>query len=385
MQRHIGECIYIPYWDSERDAGREWASHIFQPETFGTWGGVRNVGGRQCTADGLFSSLTSPFQSSMSELGQACLERAFVEQWNFSGEAEVLALITNYAQYADTVPGRQQGMNGFRLDFEIGPHLMVHAIVGGQMDSFFSVSDPLFYLHHSNVDRLWAMWQDYWGHDELDKERYSHPWHYDGNLDEEMPFASVRQLSHDFRMQYDDGSWNYPTVRELISMDSSVMSIRYMNDRLVSMIPQYSPNPRWFEASSRADIPVRCIRNGRRELQEKDEDSGLEKVIRHDSLRGPMKHNNAESFLADNNKPATCQQINTFTLREDREEWDRLCRELPEDTPVAERFALLAEHNCERRGNPRKDQIPSKMGAMMRISNHTRPEAFECFHRPDVV
>lgn len=41
-----------------------------------------------------------------------------------------------------------------------GIHGGVHVDVGGGM-SFVSVSafDPIFWLHHSNVDRLWAMWQ----------------------------------------------------------------------------------------------------------------------------------------------------------------------------------------------------------------------------------
>jgi len=40
-----------------------------------------------------------------------------------------------------------------------GPHGNVHVDVGGWMSSIpTSAQDPIFYLHHSNVDRLWDIW-----------------------------------------------------------------------------------------------------------------------------------------------------------------------------------------------------------------------------------
>jgi tyrosinase len=36
-----------------------------------------------------------------------------------------------------------------------------HGYVGGDMDgSSASPNDPVFFLHHAQVDRLWAAWQD---------------------------------------------------------------------------------------------------------------------------------------------------------------------------------------------------------------------------------
>lgn len=41
-----------------------------------------------------------------------------------------------------------------------GPHGSVHVRTGGHMGSVaFAGYDPIFYLHHCNVDRLWARWQ----------------------------------------------------------------------------------------------------------------------------------------------------------------------------------------------------------------------------------
>ena len=38
-------------------------------------------------------------------------------------------------------------------------HNPIHAIIGGQMGASSSPNDPAFFLHHCNVDRIWALWQ----------------------------------------------------------------------------------------------------------------------------------------------------------------------------------------------------------------------------------
>jgi tyrosinase len=39
-------------------------------------------------------------------------------------------------------------------------HNTVHSWVGGIMnDIMYSPSDPIFWLHHSNIDRIWSIWQ----------------------------------------------------------------------------------------------------------------------------------------------------------------------------------------------------------------------------------
>jgi tyrosinase len=47
----------------------------------------------------------------------------------------------------------------FRAALEMGPHNMVHIWVGGNMAGAGSPNDPVFFLHHAMVDRLWAKWQ----------------------------------------------------------------------------------------------------------------------------------------------------------------------------------------------------------------------------------
>jgi len=53
--------------------------------------------------------------------------------------------------------------SGFRNACEgwkpYGMHNLVHVWVGGSMEPGTSPNDPIFFLHHCNVDRLWNLWQ----------------------------------------------------------------------------------------------------------------------------------------------------------------------------------------------------------------------------------
>jgi tyrosinase len=58
--------------------------------------------------------------------------------------------------------GRQTGFNhsvGRHGQLEQLPHDMVHVDVGGLMgDPVTAALDPIFWLHHANIDRLWEVW-----------------------------------------------------------------------------------------------------------------------------------------------------------------------------------------------------------------------------------
>jgi N-acetylneuraminic acid mutarotase len=52
-----------------------------------------------------------------------------------------------------------QGNLGFNPRMDQNPHFFTHLALGGDMAEFSTVgADPLFYLHHSNMDRLWESW-----------------------------------------------------------------------------------------------------------------------------------------------------------------------------------------------------------------------------------
>lgn len=59
---------------------------------------------------------------------------------------------------ATTVNFQRGTVNSFEEKFETAPHNPVHNIIGNAMATMQSPRDPIFYLHHANVDRLWHAW-----------------------------------------------------------------------------------------------------------------------------------------------------------------------------------------------------------------------------------
>ncbi len=49
--------------------------------------------------------------------------------------------------------------NTFRPELEWPPHGVVHVRMGRDMSQMTSPNDPIFFLHHAQVDRIWALWQ----------------------------------------------------------------------------------------------------------------------------------------------------------------------------------------------------------------------------------
>ena len=447
LQETTGRCIYIPYWDWERDAEWEAQSDVMHPATFGAWGATTGNG---CPVNGI-TNYHAPFQMSpgVNNGPRGCVTRDFLQGFSFTGEAQILAMIANYNQFADTTgaglfnnqanPVQVGTTNSFRMEFENGPHMLVHGIIAGHMGTNWSPSDPLFYLHHSNVDRIWTMWQDYWDHDTCSTDEYMAPWHYDSNwgLNRQLPFERAERLSSwDFRMSYPDSNPAYPTVRDVMNNDGPVMSVRYQNSYLNSLMPDYEPNPRLFQAATDT-VPIKCNRDAwewgrkRRDLEQEQKQykgdnsyamsinvmknanniAAPERVfpeIPRTSLRGDDAQdieNNLERYFRrpgdrmKNSIPGNgvdirpsspdvveltndvCGLPPVFTLQEDRDEWDRLCRELPASTPIAERLARLAESDCQRRGNPRSDAPEIKERVSFRDFD-APSSAYECFSRP---
>ena len=51
------------------------------------------------------------------------------------------------------------GSLGFNPRLDQNPHFFTHLALGGDMAEFSTVGgDPLFYLHHANLDRIWESW-----------------------------------------------------------------------------------------------------------------------------------------------------------------------------------------------------------------------------------
>jgi len=53
----------------------------------------------------------------------------------------------------------QPDFASFSTALERGPHNNGHNLLGHQMRTEISPTDPMFWMHHANVDRIWALWQ----------------------------------------------------------------------------------------------------------------------------------------------------------------------------------------------------------------------------------
>lgn len=59
----------------------------------------------------------------------------------------------------DSVSPQWQRRLGAKTELEFNPHDGVHQSIGGNMSVVdLSARDPIFFLHHANVDRLWSTW-----------------------------------------------------------------------------------------------------------------------------------------------------------------------------------------------------------------------------------
>ncbi|KAJ9473443.1 Tyrosinase [Diplonema papillatum] len=144
------ECVTVPYWDTEKDANDEARSPPFRAATFGDFSS-HPANTSQCVTNGVGAGFTSP---------EGCLRREHNDFIKFVGEPQVAALLTSYPSYRD-----------FAARLEAGPHAAPHNFIGGDMATMRSPYDPLFWLLHANVDRLYALWQDYHGYDLVDKSQ----------------------------------------------------------------------------------------------------------------------------------------------------------------------------------------------------------------------
>ncbi|KAI8946359.1 putative tyrosinase [Xylaria longipes] len=152
-------CQYegtLPYWDWTRD----WADLTRAPvwdatEGFGGNGNVNlptTVGQGHCVQDGPFAGLQVQYYNE--DWNPHCLSRGFLagelldhfgaQRLNTSAMAAVLDEPYYY---------------GFLLKLEDGPHSAIPIIVRGDFYRFTAPNDPIFFLHHGQIDRLWWKWQ----------------------------------------------------------------------------------------------------------------------------------------------------------------------------------------------------------------------------------
>ncbi|KAI4865246.1 Di-copper centre-containing protein [Hypoxylon rubiginosum] len=142
------ECNYagpIPYWNETADVGNINGSAIFDVET-GFGGNGTGAGG--CIADGPFADLTLHFKEDLNTTDY-CVTRSLNDRGLSSASQENIdtcLAAKSFTEIWSCLEGR--------------PHGAGHGGVSGTMvNLFLSPGDPIFYLHHGFLDKLWWDWQ----------------------------------------------------------------------------------------------------------------------------------------------------------------------------------------------------------------------------------
>lgn len=65
---------------------------------------------------------------------------------------------TDFELFASGAATALRGGGGFQGLLEQGPHNYIHGFTGGTMGTYMSPLDPIFWLHHCNIDRIWFDW-----------------------------------------------------------------------------------------------------------------------------------------------------------------------------------------------------------------------------------
>ncbi|KAI8895548.1 hypothetical protein BC833DRAFT_529286 [Globomyces pollinis-pini] len=140
------KCNYqgpFPYWDWSRDSQA--------PETSSIWDNTYGFGGKTSRWSGC---LVGPFAGIQRYQGvKGCVRRT----WN-GRESPLISATYTEVQLEFVMNSRS--FSEFSHNLELLPHNSIHLSVGGDMaDVSISVNDPIFFLHHRNLDRLWNIWQ----------------------------------------------------------------------------------------------------------------------------------------------------------------------------------------------------------------------------------
>ncbi|OHF02032.1 hypothetical protein CORC01_02611 [Colletotrichum orchidophilum] len=152
-------CSYngsLTYWDWSLDWESLADSPVFSNTTgFGGNGdssAPESVGGGHCVTDGPFYDLKLAIFGL--EEDRHCLSRGFADgnvMGRLNGDKVKPAVIEEIL--------RQPDYASFFGKLEDGPHNQIPNGIQGDFIKFTAPNDPLFFLHHSQLDRLWWMWQ----------------------------------------------------------------------------------------------------------------------------------------------------------------------------------------------------------------------------------
>jgi len=155
LQNECGYKGVLPYWDWSAD----WKNFANSPiwdnkHGFGGNGdqsGELTVGEGRCITDGPFASLQANFFGENYE--PHCLSRGFLN----GAKLEELCDLVRPDVVEDIMQNKD--FSTFSAALEKNAHHFVSGSIRGDFAKYTGPYDPVFFLHHANLDRLWWQWQ----------------------------------------------------------------------------------------------------------------------------------------------------------------------------------------------------------------------------------
>ncbi len=150
----VDPTVCLPYWNWGLGSETE-TTDLFQDDRIGPRGGIV-TSGYFAEAATVQNSLgwtihpdLRPFGSALSRTGTAGVSSRPSEAAVF--EALEMILFSDFRPALEHGVGLVAGNNDM--------HDGVHGWVSGDMGAMSSPNDPIFFMHHAQIDRIWAMWQ----------------------------------------------------------------------------------------------------------------------------------------------------------------------------------------------------------------------------------
>ncbi|KAI5361051.1 Putative tyrosinase copper-binding domain, di-copper centre-containing domain superfamily [Septoria linicola] len=146
LAEHCNYNLGTPYWEEARDVANLAGAAVWDAQ-FGFGGDGR--AGDDCVASGPFSNLTLVFNGDGIAGPPDCLKRRFDPiAFNRAAQSEIDICL------------RSPDWAGASGCYENWVHIAGHEGVGQTMaDALLAPGDPIFFLHHANIDRMWWQWQ----------------------------------------------------------------------------------------------------------------------------------------------------------------------------------------------------------------------------------
>ncbi|KAF2161255.1 hypothetical protein M409DRAFT_59258 [Zasmidium cellare ATCC 36951] len=203
-------CAYegsLPYWDWTLDWQDPFSSPVFDTMTgFGGDGDRQQpsaTGVGYCLTEGPLAGSTSRYWDMKEQLHCLARNLSAPSEANWRrNRPDLIERMLDHKDYFD-----------FLLLVEHGPHNTVPNAIGGDFARFVAPAEPLFFLHHGQLDRMWWIWQQ---KSAKNRQAYSGPASSRSNATASLTdVLPLRGLARD------------PLVEEIIDTEKGLLCYKY--------------------------------------------------------------------------------------------------------------------------------------------------------------